>query len=118
MKTKHNKIFNIRTHNEFELEALDTFHYQYHNVLVYKKFVDFLNITPSHINSIEKIPFLPISMFKHHKILSQTMGADIIFKSSGTTKTQRSTHHIHSLDYYENHLDQDSNIFMALLPIM
>ena len=40
-------IFQIRADSDFKQKCLDTFHYQYENVEVYRKFVDFLKIDAS-----------------------------------------------------------------------
>jgi phenylacetate-coenzyme A ligase PaaK-like adenylate-forming protein len=50
---------------------LETFLYQYENVEVYQKFVDFLGKNPSEIKEIKDIPFLPIEMFKNHLVLDK-----------------------------------------------
>ena len=64
-------IFDIKTEQDFREKCLETFHYQYENVEVYRKFVDFLNINPDQITQISEIPFLPIEMFKNHTILDK-----------------------------------------------
>ena len=55
-----NDLFNITTEEEFQVACLETFQYQYKNVEVYQKFVDFLGKNPSEVKKIEDIPFLPI----------------------------------------------------------
>ncbi|MFP3594881.1 acyl transferase, partial [Chryseobacterium sp. SIMBA_038] len=77
-------IFNIQTEQDFLNASLKTFRYQYENVEVYRKFVDYLNINPDEVKSLDKIPFLPIEMFKNHQILDQNVTADLFFQSSGT----------------------------------
>jgi hypothetical protein len=78
---------------------LETFQYQYKNVEVYQKFVDFLGKNPSN-KKIEDIPFLPIEMFKNHQVLdklrfAQTDKSTSYFQSSGTTQMlNRSKHYI------------------------
>ena len=51
--------------------CLETFLYQYENVDVYQKFVDYLKINTNEIDEVEKIPFLPIEMFKNHVVLDK-----------------------------------------------
>ena len=48
----------------FESKSIEVFKYQYNNNLVYKSFCDSINIKIENIDCIEKIPFLPISLFK------------------------------------------------------
>lgn len=118
-------IFDIQTETEFSDVALTTFRYQYKNIEVYRKFVDFLNINAEEINSIEKIPFLPIEMFKKHKILDQNISADLFFQSSGTTQMNLSKHFIANEDIYQESIYRsfeqfigkpEEFIFLGLLP--
>ena len=119
-------IFDIKTEAHFKQQCLDTFRYQYKNIEVYRKFVDFLNISPNTIDEVEKIPFLPIEMFKNHKILDQNFSTEYYFQSSGTTYIQtRSKHFIADFDLYEKSIytsfeqfigKPEDFIFLGLLP--
>ena len=53
------------------------------------------------MDSIDKIPFLPIQFFKTHKVTTTQFEAEILFESSGTGNTQRSKHFVKSLELYE-----------------
>jgi len=64
-------ILNIKSEADFQAACLETFLYQYENVEVYQKFVDFLGKNPSEIKEIKDIPFLPIEMFKNHLVLDK-----------------------------------------------
>ena len=86
-------IFNIKTESDFQTACLETFLYQYENVEVYRKFVDFLKIDSTAIKEITEIPFLPIEMFKNHLVLDQNSVSGDYFQSSGTTQMTRSKHH-------------------------
>ncbi len=57
MKLKN--IFNIQTEEDFLNAALATFRYQYENVEIYRKFVDFLKVNPDEVSRLDKIPFCP-----------------------------------------------------------
>jgi len=94
-------IFSISTLEEFNKKALQVFEYQYKKNPVYSKFCDLLHRSPREVNCIEEIPFLPISLFKSHKILSSKASAEVIFSSSGTTGTQTSKHYVTDLKVYE-----------------
>lgn len=127
-----NKIFQIKTESDFHAECLATFRYQYKNVEVYRKFVDFLGKDIDEIDEIEKIPFLPIEMFKNHVILDKILDSAQAdksinyFQSSGTTQIQnRSKHFIADLKLYEESIYQsfeqfigkpEDFIFLGLLP--
>lgn len=119
-------IFNIKNQSDFLASCLETFHYQYNNVEVYRKFVDYLKINPNEIDAVEKIPFLPIEMFKNHLILDQNFKTENYFQSSGTTQIQtRSKHFIADFNWYEQSIERsfeqfigkpEDFIFLGLLP--
>jgi Acyl-protein synthetase, LuxE. len=81
----HDKIFSV-TEKGFRQLALDIFHFQYGANKVYNSYVNALGKAPSSVDEIEKIPFLPISFFKTDEIKTGKFNAEVIFKSSGTTK--------------------------------
>lgn len=95
---KH-KLFEV---NEKTLQdsSLAAFDYQYSNSDIYQTYCKFLGKSPKNVKKITEIPFLPIELFKNHAIKSGDWEAEKIFKSSGTTATGRSEHHISDLDFY------------------
>ncbi|WP_419870019.1 LuxE/PaaK family acyltransferase [Chryseobacterium sp. CT-SW4] len=118
-------IFNIQTDEDFLSAALRTFNYQYRNIEIYRKFVDYLNISPATVNALNEIPFLPIEMFKNHKILDGNVSADLYFQSSGTTQMNLSRHFIANEDLYKESIYRsfakfigrpEDFIFLGLLP--
>ena len=121
-----NEIFNIKTEADFQAKCLETFLYQYENVEVYRKFVDFLGKNPSEIKEIKDIPFLPIEMFKNHLVLDKNFTTENYFQSSGTMQIQtRSKHYIADFNLYEESIYQsfeqfigkpEDYIFLGLLP--
>lgn len=110
----------------FDNIALDLFRYQYHNNELYRAFTDALHVVPDTVDSIENIPFLPISFFKTHRVASgQWQDAALIFESSGTTGTDTSKHYVHDAALYREALLQGFRKFygepqqyvvLALLP--
>jgi len=95
----HDKIFSV-TESGFSQLALDIFHFQYEANSVYNSYVNALGKTPSDVDEIEKIPFLPISFFKTDEIKTGRFNAEVIFKSSGTTQTINSQHHVKDVSIY------------------
>ena len=91
--------------------ALEIFFFQYRNNEVYKKFIDSLRIVPETINSIEKIPYLPISFFKTHSVSTTTFEPEIIFESSGTTGENTSRHLVKSRELYHKTFVKGFNLF-------
>ncbi|MFN8252612.1 MAG: acyl transferase [Ferruginibacter sp.] len=93
-------IFAARDSNFNEL-ALAVFHFQYEHNTIYRKYCDLLHTSPAAINSIEKIPFLPISFFKTHSVISTSFEAEAVFESSGTSGMESSRHHVKKTALYE-----------------
>lgn len=118
-------IFNIQTEQDFLKASLETFRYQYEHSEIYRKFVDYLNISPEKVNSLKEIPFLPIEMFKNHQILDNNKTSDMFFQSSGTTQMNLSRHWIADENIYKESIYKsfeqfigkpEDFIFLGLLP--
>lgn len=108
-----NSIFQIKSETDFKNKCLETFHYQYENVKVYRKFVDFLKKDISNIQNIKDIPFLPIEIFKNHQILDKNFSTDLFFQSSGTTESIRSKHWIADEHIYQQSILQSFQEFIG-----
>src|SRR5688572_6893910 len=50
--------------------ALAAFRLQYHENVIYRQFADAMHVHPESVKRIEQIPFLPISFFKTHKVVT------------------------------------------------
>jgi phenylacetate-coenzyme A ligase PaaK-like adenylate-forming protein len=130
MNQKHNSfslknIFDIKTESDFLAVCLENFRFQYQNIEVYRKFVDYLNVKPEEVKTLEEIPFLPIEVFKNHKILDKNASSDLFFQSSGTTQMNLSKHHIADETLYQESIYKsfeqfigkpEDFIFLGLLP--
>ena len=93
------KIFSVSGAG-FQPLALEIFRFQYQNNPVYRAFVTALKVNPSHIDSLEGIPFLPINFFKSHPVKTAEFAAETIFESSGTTQSVKSHHHVKDTGLY------------------
>ncbi len=116
-------IFSIKDEVEFEKKALEVFHFQRDNCLVYKEYVRILNKPEP--TCIEEIPFLPISFFRTRKIITHDKKTEIIFKSSGTTDSERSQHFLADIELYKTSFlksyeqfigKPEEQVILALLP--
>lgn len=96
----HNKIFSVRK-NGFEELALEIFRFQFGANKVYNAYVNALKIETTSVDKIEKIPFLPISFFKTNMIMTGDFDPEVVFKSSGTTLTINSHHHVKDISIYK-----------------
>ena len=126
-QTEHltNSIFQIRNNIEFNDIALEIFHFQFENNLLYRSFVKNCSIDIHQINQYQQIPFLPIEFYKSHKVMSGHFKPEAIFTSSGTTGTTASKHFIKQIELYCNSFLKTFDVFfgspeeyviLALLP--
>lgn len=93
------KIFNLNE-SQFESTAIDLFHYQYRNNVVYRKYCEFLNRKPDEVKTLRDIPFLPISAFKTHEVKTGSFSEEVIYTSSGTSGEKTSRHPVKSSELY------------------
>lgn len=101
MDSKWNhKIFDV-TKSGFSELGLSIFKYQYENNALYRQFSDTLKKNPVSVVSLDQIPFLPVSFFKHHPVVTTVFNPHIVFESSGTTTTINSRHLIRDISIYE-----------------
>jgi len=96
-----NKIFEISNEEDFEQMTLRIFSFQYEKNYVYRNWCKLMKKDLSNVKTLFDIPFLPISFFKTHNVVSFEDKPVHFFKSSGTTSKETSKHFIHSLDIYE-----------------
>ena len=125
VKTLIPQIFSIRDENQFNEAALAIFKYQAEFCVPYHQFITNLNIKADQINRAADIPYLPISFFKSHRVVSNTDAEEIIFSSSGTTGQVQSKHFVTDLKVYEDSFNKAFEQFygktediclLALLP--
>lgn len=89
---------------DFDELALKLFRFQSTNNPVYVEYLKARKIRPSDVRQIEEIPFLPISFFKSHPVVSGPFPLfRSYFSSSGTTGMVTSKHYVWSEDFYLHH---------------
>ena len=96
----YHKVFSVGS-RDFEAVALQIFRRQAADNPVYKAYLQALDIQPSSVNTVDKIPFLPVSFFKTHEVKTGEFEPQAIFESSGTTGSVNSRHFIKDLSLYE-----------------
>ena len=114
----------IKSDSDFEIIALEVFHYQLKNCSIYRDYVHLLN--RQNAKSLEEIPFLPIEFFKTNEIYcGQKSDSDILFLSSGTGNSIRSKHIVRDIKLYESSFRASylkffgaisDHVILALLP--
>jgi hypothetical protein len=119
------KIFAIRSDEDFNEAALEVFRFQYENNELYRRFVDLLSVNPVAVGSWEDIPCLPIECFKNNKVVSFKQEPIDYFQSSATTSMVTSKHYFFTTDIYTRSFVKAFSLFwgdpsqyciLALLP--
>lgn len=121
------RIFSIENEGDFRSLALEVFRYQYEQNEVYSQFVSNLGIRAEKVLQIEQIPYLPISFFKSHKVISPSTKdlPELYFESSGTGISGLSRHYIADPSLYSESIlngfirqygSPTNYAFLALLP--
>lgn len=118
------RIFGVPA-SEFDELALHVFRYQYERNPVYQSFCSRLNKSPDNVNRITDIPFLPVELFKTHRIATGAFTNALVFESSGTTGSVPSRHYLPDQSLYLESFTRCFRIFfgapsdwvmLALLP--
>ncbi len=91
-------IYNITTHEEFEGAALELFREQAVRCEPYCEYLRLIGCEATDVVAVEQIPFLPIELFKSHKIYCEQTPPEVIFTSSGAVSSR---HYMRSLAEYE-----------------
>jgi hypothetical protein len=93
--------FQITSEEDFNACALEVFRYQVEHLPVYNRFVQLLKTEIKEVKHYNQIPFLPVSMFKSHTMISNNENAEMVFTSSGTTGVITSQHPVAKVSLYE-----------------
>ncbi|HWB63593.1 MAG TPA: hypothetical protein VG603_08805 [Chitinophagales bacterium] len=119
-----NEIWSVNE-SGFESLALKVFKYQFERVEVYCNFCLALKRNPENVNTIDGIPFLPISFFKTQQVIAQGQTVQKVFESSSTTGSIPSKHYVADVSVYEKSFLKGFELFygkpedytiLALLP--
>ena len=119
------EVFSIHNEQQFAEAALQVFRFQAESCSVYREFIANLKVDIDTVDGIDKIPFLPISFFKSHEILSSDDKVQVTFTSSGTTGMINSRHLVTDVSWYEESFRRAFDLFygdirdycvLALLP--
>jgi len=89
---------------QFDEFALELFHFQKTFNPVYAKYLTYLGKAELLPEKIMDIPFLPLEVFKKHEVKTGSWEAETMFKSSGTTSSERSVHFLREAKLYDEHV--------------
>ena len=104
------KVFDVQKHG-FEQLALELFRFQSSENLLYRSFIQALKIDPQKVADVASIPYMPVSFFKNHNVITGNFEAETVFESSGTTQTGNSRHLLKSTDLYRRSFTKAFELF-------
>ncbi len=104
------KIFDVQKHG-FEPLALELFQLQSNENQLYRSFIQALKIDPGKVTDVASIPYLPVSFFKNHEVVTGSFEAETVFESSGTTQTGNSRHLLKSTNLYRRSFTKTFELF-------
>jgi len=99
-KQLEEKVFAISNEKQFSIIAPQVYQFQFENNFLYNDYCNATGRLPGLVKKITDIPFLPISFFKTHRIETTSFGAELIFKSSGTTGSATTNHYVKNAGIY------------------
>lgn len=96
------QIFKINCEEEFNEQALNVFRYQFQTNRIYHQWASNFVSDVKDVKEPKDIPFLPIELFKTHKVICGNNDAcDEVFTSSSTTSQIPSRHYVKDVDIYK-----------------
>jgi hypothetical protein len=111
--------------SSFDEVALAVYAYQYAQQPIYRHYCDLLGRSPSRVQSVLDIPFLPVGFFKSHPIIATGLEAQYTLESSTTSGGIPSRHLVADMAIYrESYMrtfeqcygSPDQYVILALLP--
>lgn len=105
------EIFRISTDGQFTEIALGVFRFQAGNCLPYREYLSLIGCDPTMVSTLGEIPFLPIELFKTHKVYCGVSEPEIVFTSSSTTGQIPSRHYVADLAVYEESFTRGFEMF-------
>lgn len=83
-----------------EEKILDIFRVQARDCAPYRQYIELLGVDVEAVDEVRKIPFLPIEIFRTHRVYCAQSEPEAVFSSSGTTGAATSRHYVASLAAY------------------
>ncbi|MGL5888970.1 MAG: acyl transferase [Bacteroidia bacterium] len=111
--------------SNYDALALEVFRYQAKHVAVYREFLELLGVDAENVSRTDKIPHLPVELFKKFGIIAEGREPQQLFTSSGTTGQITSQHLVADVALYEESFGRGFELFygdvrnyvvLALLP--
>ena len=103
------KVFDIKSEEDFKKICFEIFKYQMDYNPIYSAYSEII-LKGKNPNKLAEIPFLPISFFKEEQIICQGQKIEEIFLSSGTSGNQ-SKHLVSDLSIYKKSFRKAFELF-------
>ena len=104
-------IFSIATQADFDRMTLEVFRFQAEACAPYREYFELLGVDPAAVECPKQIPFLPIELFKSHRVYCGSNPPQQIFTSSSTTGQTPSRHYVADLRIYEEAFTRSFELF-------
>lgn len=104
-------IFSIATPADFDRVVLEVFRFQAEACAPYREYLELLGVDPAAVECPKQIPFLPIELFKSHRVYCGSNPPQQIFTSSSTTGQTPSRHYVADLRIYEEAFTRSFELF-------
>ena len=104
-------IFSIATQTDFDRMTLEVFRFQAEACAPYREYLELLGVDPAAVECPKQIPFLPIELFKSHRVYCGSNPPQQIFTSSSTTGQTPSRHYVAELRIYEEAFTRSFELF-------
>ena len=108
------KLYSVNEYS-FEGIALDLFRIQANDNPVYRQFLHCLSVDITAIQTLDQIPYLPITFFKTHNVKTGSWLEETFYTSSGTTGSVSSKHCIRDEKFYLRHAQRNFELFFGPL---
>lgn len=105
------EIFSISTGEQFEKAALGVFRFQAQRCAPYREYLSLIGVDPVSVTSVADAPYLPIELFKSHKVYCGAGEPEMVFTSSSTTGQIPSRHYVADLSVYETAFTRGFEMF-------
>lgn len=105
------EIFSLRQGADFKKTALAVFRFQAETNLIYRQYIDLMRVKPQSVKEIFEIPFMPVSFFRDHMVVSGKWEPETVFLSSATTGMTPSRHAVKELSLYNESLEKAFTLF-------
>lgn len=96
------RVFTAMDRQTFNAAAMELFHLHASHNPVYRSFLVALGRSAEDVQHVDAIPFLPITLFRAHRVMLKDLEPTLAFTSSGTTGAITSTHHVPWPQVYEH----------------